>query len=300
MEELKVGIIGLDTSHSIEFVRRMQAPDCPQDQKIEGMRAISCLRFPSPFQTEPDQDKRQAQLEQWGVKVTKNLGEVLNGVDAIMLEINDPSLHLQYFKKVMDAGKPVFLDKPPADNLKNAREIFNLAEKKKLKMFSASSLRVGPQVIQMAKEISQPKIAMSIGPLGRAPAGSSVIWYGVHAVEMLQEIIGTGAKKVLAKKDFLGVTAIIEYADNRRGIVQLNEGDYRYSILAQNEKQMQFLNVDTSRLYTDLLKEIKEFFKGGEPPVSFEESLEVQAILDAIEESSSLPAERSGKEVSIA
>lgn len=285
MEELKVGIIGLDTSHTIEFTRRMQAPDCPQDQKAEGLRVFNCMRFLSPFQTEPDQDKRQKQLEEWGVKVTRNLEEVLKGADAVMLEINDPSLHLGYFRKIMDGGKPIFLDKPPADNLKNAKEIINLAKEKKIKMFSSSSLRFAPQIVQLSRESAKPKVTMSTGPVGKALAGSGIIWYGVHTVEMLQEIMGAGAKKVFARKDPLGLVATIEYSDGRRGIVQLNDGVYNYGIFIHDEKGMKFLNVDTSRMYTDLLKKIKEFFQGGEPPVSLEESLEVQAILDAIEES---------------
>ena len=285
MKELKAGIIGLDTSHTIEFTRRLQAPDCVPDQRVEGMNVISCLRFPSLFQTEPDQAKRQEQLEQWGVKVTRNLDEVLNRVDVLLLEINDPSLHLDYFKKIMDAGKPIFLDKPPADTLKNAQEIFRLAREKNIKLFSASSLRFAPQVIQLPREIPQPKVGGALGPLGKAPAGSSIVWYGIHTVEMLQAIMGVGAKKVFGRKDPMGVSGIIEYDNGRRATIQLNEGIWHYAVMGLNDKVMKFLPVDDSRVYTDLLKKIAEFFRGDEAPVSFEESLEVQAILEAIEKS---------------
>ncbi|MFH1903705.1 MAG: Gfo/Idh/MocA family oxidoreductase [Candidatus Omnitrophota bacterium] len=293
MEEIRAGIIGLDTSHTIEFTRRLQAPDCPPDQRVEGMNVISCLRFPSPFQSEPDQDKRQEQLEQWGVKVSGKLEEVLNGTDVFLLEINDPSLHLDYFKKVMDAGKPIFLDKPPADTLKNAQDIFRLAREKNLKLFSASSLRFAPQVIQLPREIPQPKIGGALGPLGKAPAGSSIVWYGIHTVEMIQAVMGTGAKKVFGRRDPMGISGIIEYGDGRRATIQLNEGIWHYAVLGLNDKVIKFLPVDASRLYTDLLKKIVEFFRGGEPPVSFEESLEVQAILEAIEKSVNTGREQS-------
>ena len=39
-KEIKVAIIGLDTSHSVEFPRRMQAPDCPEKNKVEGLKAV--------------------------------------------------------------------------------------------------------------------------------------------------------------------------------------------------------------------------------------------------------------------
>ena len=35
--DLKVAIIGLDTSHSVELLRRMKAPDCPADQRVPGL-----------------------------------------------------------------------------------------------------------------------------------------------------------------------------------------------------------------------------------------------------------------------
>lgn len=285
MQELRAGIVGLDTSHTIEFTRRLQASDCASDQRVEGMNVTSCLRFPSPFQSEPDQDKRQVQLEQWGVKVTSVLEEVLNRADVLLLEINDPSLHLDYFKKIMDAGKPIFLDKPPADTLKSAQEIFRIARENKVKVFSASSLRFAPQVIQLPQEIPQPKVGAALGPLGKALAGSSINWYGVHTVEMVQAVMGTGAKKVFSRRDPMGVSGIIEYGDGRRATVQLNEGVWHYAVMGLDDKVVKFLPVDASHLYTDLLKKIVEFFRGGEAPVSFKESLEVQAILEAIEES---------------
>ncbi|MFH2068519.1 MAG: Gfo/Idh/MocA family oxidoreductase [Candidatus Omnitrophota bacterium] len=285
MKELKAGIIGLDSSHTIEFTRRLQAPGCPSDQKVEGMKVVSCLRFPSPFQAEPDQDKRQNQMEEWGVKVTGVPEDVLSGVDVIMLEINDPSLHLDYCKKIMDAGKPIFLDKPPADNLRNAQDIFRLARENKVKIFSASSLRFAPQVIKLSREIPQPKIGGALGPLGLAPAGSSIIWYGIHTVEMVQAVMGLGAKKVFGRRDPMGVSGIIEYGDGRRATVQLNEGVWHYAVMGLNDKAVKFLQIDVSRLYTDLLKKIVEFFQGADPPVSLEESVEVQAILEALENS---------------
>ena len=142
----------------------------------------------------------------------------------------------------------------------------------------------------MSKEVPQAKIVVSVGPLGKAPAGSSVVWYGVHVVEMLERLIGIGAKKVFAYKDPLGIVGIIEYSDGKRGVVHLNEGIPHYAVFSQG-KEIKFLNIDTSSLYRDLLKEIKGFLEGKEPPVPLEETLEIQAILNAIEKSAD-----SGKE----
>ena len=61
-KELKVGIIGLDTSHTIEFTKRFQAPDCPKEDKVGGVKVVAAMRFDSPFQKKEGLDERQKQL----------------------------------------------------------------------------------------------------------------------------------------------------------------------------------------------------------------------------------------------
>ena len=104
--EIKIAVIGLDTSHSIEFTKRMQAPDCPADMKVDGLRVMTCLAFVTPFQNEEGINTRIKQLEAWGVKITSTLEETVKGADAVMIEIDDPSLHLEYFKKCLFLNEP--------------------------------------------------------------------------------------------------------------------------------------------------------------------------------------------------
>ena len=110
--DIKVSLIGLDTSHTIQFAKRMADADCPPELKVDGLRAVSCLRFPTPFQDEEGLDNRQKQLEKWGIPVTRDFEEAVADCDAIMLEINDPTYHVEYFTRCTELGKPVFIDKP--------------------------------------------------------------------------------------------------------------------------------------------------------------------------------------------
>ncbi len=280
-KEIKVGLIGLDTSHTVEFAKRMQAPDCPPDQKVCGMRATACLRFPTPFQSEEGLNARQKMLEGWGIKVTMDFDEAVADCDAVMLEINDPSLHLEYFTRCAKLGRRMFLDKPLADTVENGKKICELAREKGLAVFSASSLRFVPQLRKACEEMASPLFTSVYGPLGKAPAGSSVVWYGVHAFEMLQRAMGRGAQSVFVKKDGGGVTAVVRYAGNRRGLVELSDDAWIYGgCLRDKQKAVPFV-VETGRIYSDLLIRIGEFFRGAQTPVSMEDTLEVTAMLDA-------------------
>lgn len=279
--DIRVAVVGLDTSHSIEFVRRMQAPDCPADQKVEGMRAVTCMRFETPFQDKQGLDDRQKQLEEWGVKVTEDVQEAIADCDAIMLEINDPAYHVEYFKKCAGAGKPVFLDKPLAANLEEAKVIVDIAKKNNTKVFSSSSLRYSAQLIEAAQKVSNPQSVMVYGPLGIAPAGSSIVWYGVHSFEMLVRCIGTGACKLTAVETGSSVVSVVEYKDGRKGIVDLTKDAWAYGGTLRGESGVASFEVEVGNIYTEELREIAAFFAGGAAPVSLEETMEVVALLEA-------------------
>lgn len=283
--KIKVALIGLDTSHTIEFARRMQAPDCPADQKVPGLKAVSCLRFSTPFQSETGLNERQKQLEDWGVKVTLDFDEAVADCDALMIEINDPSYHLNYFTRCANLGKPIFLDKPMADTLANARKISDLINSKNLKVFSASSLRFVPQLKETCDKMPSPIFVTFYGPLGKAPAGSSIVWYGVHTFEMLERAMGRGAAGVFVKKDSAGITAVVKYPDNRRGIVELTYDAFVYGGCLRNKETAAPFSVDMTRAYSDLLFETAKFFKTGKTPVAIEDTLEIMGLLDAADRS---------------
>ena len=110
--QIKVAFIGLDTSHSVQFAQYIQDPKIPAADRCTDLIVTRCMRFETPFQGKEGLDARQKQLEELGILVTEDFDEAVADCDAIFLEINDPSLHLEYFKKCAKLNKPIFLDKP--------------------------------------------------------------------------------------------------------------------------------------------------------------------------------------------
>ncbi len=284
-KEMKIALIGLDTSHTIEFTRRMQAPECEEPQRVTGLKAVSCLSFPTPFISREAIKERTEQLRAWGVKVTESFEEAVDGCDAVMLEINDASYHLEYLKKCVNLKKPLFLDKPLADTIENGEKIYGLVKKYDLDVFSASSLRFRPQLLEACQKMNNPFSASAYGSLGEAPAGSSIVWYGVHTFEMLEKIMGRGAKSVSTQKVASGAVCIISYPEEKHGIVELSSNTWGYSGCLRHKDDAVHFTIDMSTAYTDLLREVKKFFETGISPVQIEDTLEVMALLDAAETS---------------
>ncbi len=284
MQELKVAIIGLDTSHSIELPRMMNAPDCRPETKIKGLKAVTCNRFMTKFTKGEILDKRQEQLEQWGVKVTEDFDEAVADCDAIMLEINDPAFHLEYFERVAAMGKPVFLDKPLAGTLDDARKIMALARKHNTRVWSGSSIPLNPKVDECIFKLQhEPLVAHSFGPLGVAPAGSSLVWYGVHTFEVMQRLIGApGAKSVHAVESPVGVVSTVLYDDDRIGVVECQKCSWSYGGRVQAGDDVSFLQIASSEPnYFYLMYRNRNFFRGQEPPVNMEKTFEGLAIMEA-------------------
>ncbi|MBN2853307.1 MAG: Gfo/Idh/MocA family oxidoreductase [Clostridia bacterium] len=291
MKDIKVAIIGLDTSHSLQFASRMQDANCDITQKVMGLRAISCLAFVTPFQDEKGIKERTLELEKLGVKVTSSFEEAVEGAEALMLEVNDPSLHVEYFEKCAKLKLPMFLDKPLADTIENGIKIYEIAKKYDAKVFSASSLRFMKEIDYACKIIQKPERANVFGALGIAMAGESVVWYGVHTFEMLQKLLGRGATSISAHQDDKGVVAIVKYNDNRRGVVELNEGAWVYGGSLRTSQDCESFTIDMSTAYKGELDQVSKFFHGGENPVDFLDTLEVMNMLDT-----TVKSLKSGKE----
>ncbi|MFN2352619.1 MAG: Gfo/Idh/MocA family oxidoreductase [Kiritimatiellia bacterium] len=277
---IKIAMIGLDTSHSLAFPRLMQGPA----GKITGMRAVTCLRFMTPFTNQKVLDERQQQLEALGVRVTENPDEALDGCDAIMLEINDGSYHLEYFKKVAALGKPVFLDKPLACSLADGRAIMRLAHKHGTRVWSGSSIPFASEVAAARAAVPEVRLAHVFGNLGVAPAGDSLVWYGVHVFETLQRLMGPGALKVRAVENEQSVVALVDYGAGRQGLAEVVKkcGAYGGRVQGTSKGELRVHPfVCGAACYALLLREIKKFFAGGQAPVAMPTTFEGLAMMIA-------------------
>ncbi|MBR0458726.1 MAG: Gfo/Idh/MocA family oxidoreductase [Victivallales bacterium] len=282
---IKTAIVGLDTSHAVELSKLVQDPTVPPQNQVHGLQVTRCFRFETPFQKKDGLDKRQAYLESIGVEVTEDFEHTVEGADFLMLEINDPARHLEYFSKCAELGKPIFLDKPVADTIENAAKIYQIAREKNIRFFSSSALRFDVDLQELLAKNIASDTAHIWGPIGPAAAGSSIVWYGVHTFEMLQAVMGRGAIAVTTIPDRNGVLCHVAYADGRRGIVEMTNNCYKYGALVRKFTGASEVCHVTGRVpfYKMLMDQIVDFIANGTQPVALEDTFEVMAMLDAAE-----------------
>src|SRR5262249_28095282 len=132
-----------------------------------------------------------------GVEIVGSIDDLLGKVDVVLLETNDGRPHLEQVLPVLKAGKPVFIDKPIAGSLTDAVAIFEAGKKYKVPLFSSSSLRYaqGAQEIRGGK-IGEVKGCDAYSPCALEATHPDLFWYGIHGVESLFTVMGTGCESV--------------------------------------------------------------------------------------------------------
>lgn len=140
-EVIKVGIVGLDTSHAPAFIELLNSKE-PKPEHL-GFRVAAAYPYGSRT-IKSSYDRIPGYVEKAknnDVEIVESIQDLLKKVDCIMLETNDGNMHLEQAAEIFKAGKPVFIDKPVASTLVDAIAIFSLARKYKVPVFSSSALR---------------------------------------------------------------------------------------------------------------------------------------------------------------
>jgi hypothetical protein len=281
----RIGIIGLDTSHSVAFTKTFNAENAgPQ---YGGYKVVAA--YPKGSSDIESSVKRIPgyieDVKKMGVTIVDSIKDLLRDVDVVLLETNDGRLHLEQAIPVFKAGKTVFIDKPMAASLPDVISIFNEAKKYNVPVFSSSSLRYSPTV----QAIVQGKAGNVLGvdvysPSTLEKSHMDFSWYGIHGVEMLFTIMGLGCKSVSRTHTQDADVVVGLWNDDRigafRGIRYKKTG---YGGSVYGDKSIEPLDGEGG--YDPLLVQVAKFFDSGKPPVSAEETIEIFAFMEAADES---------------
>lgn len=290
----RIGIIGLDTSHSVAFTKALNGQ---RSAKYLGFKVVAA--YPNGSADIESSVKRipgyTEEVKKFGVEIVSSIEELLGKVDFVLLETNDGRPHLEQGLQVMRAGKTLFIDKPVAASLTDVIALYDASAKFKVPFFSSSSLRY----MESAQEVAAGSIGKVLGADAFSPATlekthPDLFWYGIHGVEILYTVMGVGCQAVQrtgnASTDI--VTGI--WNDGRIGTFRgTRTGKHEYGGTAYGEKGNKVLG--PYKGYDNLLDQIIEFFRTGKVPVTRDETLEIYTFMEAADES----RRRGGKKVTM-
>jgi predicted dehydrogenase len=315
---IKIGLIGLDTSHTVAFTQLLNDPSRPDH--VPGARVVAAFKGGS-----PDIEASATRIEKftaelrgtWKVELVDSIDELVRRVDAVMVTSVDGRAHLALARAAIAARKPLYIDKPFTASVKDAVELARLAREQGTPIFSSSSLRFTDDVqgVKRDPRVQQVQGAITWGPATLEPHHPDLFWYGIHAVEMLYTFMGPGCERV-TRTHTAGADAVVgHWKDGRIGIIRgsrdsaqtygqvvfgpkaivtapepSNAGTASNSSAASNGAPVKRSS------YYGLLVAIVDFFRTGKSPVPIDETLEIMAFMEAAD----LSKARAGAPVAIA
>lgn len=286
MAELKIGMVGLDTSHCPAFAGLLNNPAAPAH--VPGGRVVAA--FPGGSDDFSRSRERVAGLtarmrDEFGLDILDSIEAVADRCDAVLLHSVDGRQHREQFTRLAPFGKPVFIDKPLATGSADARAIYRLSEKHRSPVFSASALRYAnglPRLPAGEKALG----CLAWGPAEILPDFPGLFWYGIHGAEVLFTMMGSGCRRVAVETNGPADTVVGTWGDGRTGVLYAyrvrEAGQFGCTVFAPGAVQAGAA-VTEPPWYACLLARVIEFLRTGCSPVPAEETFEIIAFLEAAE-----------------
>ncbi len=216
--------------------------------------------------------------ETFGVERCRSIREICEKSDMlILLSPDNPEQHLRYAKEVFPFGKPCYMDKTFAPDSKTAEEIFALAERYQVKLFSSSALRFATEF----RGLEGPYRSVNISGAGKIDN------YLIHFVEIAVCFMGPDICSVTCIHTGENCTLTLQYKDERIAIINMYAAHHSPSFGVAAEyvdrtiDRPYYIHVGND-YFKQLIQAILTMFDGGNVPVSSRETIAVMKIIDAV------------------
>ena len=286
---IRLGIVDFDTSHAVEFTKRLNHVAIGEDQWVEGARVVAGV--PGRSEVAPEViPKNLETMKGYGIAILDDPAELFGKVDAVLVVSVDGSVHLDRAMPFLRKGLPTYIDKPFACSLADAKAMAGVAMVQHVPLMSCSSLRYAPELAAVSggKGPTGAIIgASTYGPAPTHPRNPGLFHYGIHAVEMLYTLMGAGCKKVscLSEPGAEVVTGV--WADGRVATVRgIRDGKRDYGFTVYGQEGIQSQPVGSRFIYREMLKKIVAMFETRQLPIDLRETLEIVAFIEAARASS--------------
>ncbi|MGC9318484.1 MAG: Gfo/Idh/MocA family protein [Armatimonadota bacterium] len=283
----RVGIVDWDTSHVVQFTMRLNHIDeVDEEQWIDSEYRVVAGFVGESEITDP---QRMAEYEEkltgWGVETVESLDELVGMVDAVLVESQAGSQHLEKARPFIEAGIPTYIDKPFVASVEDGLELKRLAEENGVPIFSSSSLRYAPEVVDAAQDeegVGEIIGANAYSPASLHEANPGLLHYGIHGVETLYALMGPGCERVSCFFDETGEVNVGKWGDGRVASMRgTREGAHAYGFTVWGDKGVRMERISTAYIYRELLRRIVEMFETGQAPLDIDETIEIAAFISA-------------------
>jgi len=285
---IRVGLVDFDTSHVQAFTQRLNHIDIAESEWVQGASVVAGCPGVSEMMPERIPGFRSKLIE-YGIEMVESPADLIGMVDAVMVESQQGNKHPAHVKLFLEAGLPVFVDKPFAGSVAEADTMIAVARKTGLPLMSCSSLRYDPTLVAARDKQGELGRLLSVDVWSAAAlheGNPGMLHYAIHGVEMLYALIGVGCQSVaMAFTPQSEVAAAIWPSGHVSAVRGVREGSYGMGFIAHYAKGHAAFHVEGAAHYREMLKAVVKMFESGEPPVPYHEMREIIAFVIAAEDS---------------
>ena len=288
---IRLGVVDFDTSHVVEFTKRLLHKDVAEDQFVDGASIV--IGCPGESKMSPERIPGYVEiLKKYGVKLVDKPGDMIGQVDGMLISSLEGAAHLERARPFLEKGIPCFVDKPFTCSSDDAKKIVALAKANNTQVFSSSSLRYTPELVQFIANLGSNKVhgVVSYGPCSlyeEDPKRNPGLYhYGIHPLEVLYTLMGPGCKRVTNTQQ-KGVNLVTgTWEDGRVASVRgIRSGKADYGALVFTDKGVISLPLSTKYIYRELLKQVVSFFQNKKSPLDNAVTIEMMGFIEAANKS---------------
>lgn len=249
----RIGVVNIDVSHPLVFSQYLH----------KGDRARYVAVYNDGFRGD---DEVEAFIAQQGLeKRCRSIEELAEMVDIGFVQSCNWNNHIKQAMPFIKKGKPVSIDKPIVGSLADCVKLEELVSKGAV-ILGSSSVRYAREIIEFRSrsEEERGKIVNIFGT-----AGVDEFNYGIHIVEAIGGLAGTGAVscKFAGRGELDGKiceTFFVKYADGVTAVYNTFQGVWQpFEIVILTTKSTHQFRIDSSKIYTSLLDRICDYMETG-------------------------------------
>ena len=251
-----IGLIGAENVHAKHFAEAIN-----EKKLFDGFRVTGVLGDDS-------KEKADELSKAYGLEICGTLPEIIKSCDAFLITYRKGSAHYNAAMQVLEAGKPVLIDKPFTSDPGQAKEITDYAKKNNLLICGGSAFKELEALGNVRQKIVPGCTAVISFAADKNSEYEGYNFYGCHSVEICLALFGTQYKSVSAYTNGNTIISTIKYEDKQCIIIN-SPVLYDLNITVYGEKTADFFSVQKN-YQTIHAGELVNMIKTGKPPREYD------------------------------
>ncbi|MFF2327238.1 MULTISPECIES: Gfo/Idh/MocA family protein [unclassified Streptomyces] len=274
---MRIGIVGTENSHVDHIVGHLNVHDAGGDARVVALSGGHSRR-------------NDALASTGGIeRIVDEPTDLLGLVDAVIVADRDGAHHREQATRFLAEGLPVFVDKPLACTVEDARAMVDTALAHDAPLTSFSALRWIPDADTLAARSAQagpPHVVVASGPADPDGEHGGIFFYGIHPVDLALRLAPGRLGDV--HTDTTGTTVTASFtAGGTRVLVNFVKPNSTTQIpfhamaLTRDTMVEQTLTLDAQYCVPGL-EAFLEMARTGRPPISYEDLLRPVEVLESV------------------